>query len=97
MCVQKSQVYCVFQGKLARIIQEQGRRDQLGVSFGSGDNPDCRGITVDELQHVDFDRVNFSDFYEDLMNNQTVPDTSAQVKQIKDRIAAQVNQQGGTK
>ncbi|MGU9868258.1 type-F conjugative transfer system mating-pair stabilization protein TraN [Kluyvera ascorbata] len=97
VCVQKSQVYCVFQGKLARIIQEQGRRDQLGVSFGSGDNPDCRGITVDELQHVDFDRVNFSDFYEDLMNNQTVPDTSAQVKQIKDRIAAQVNQQGGTK
>jgi conjugal transfer mating pair stabilization protein TraN len=34
--LQKSQVYCVFDGKLARIIQEQGRRDQLGVKFGSG-------------------------------------------------------------
>jgi conjugal transfer mating pair stabilization protein TraN len=42
-CIQKSQVYCVFDGKLARIIQEQGRRDQLGVKFGSGDSPNCRG------------------------------------------------------
>ncbi len=87
----------MFDGKLARIIQEQGRRDQLGVKFGSGDSPDCRGITVPELQSIDFDKINFSDFYEDLMKNQKIPDTSAQVKQIKDRIAAQVNQQGGGK
>jgi conjugal transfer mating pair stabilization protein TraN len=96
-CIQKSQVYCVFDGKLARIIQEQGRRDQLGVKFGSGDSPNCRGITVPELQSIDFDKINFADFYEDLMKNQKIPDTSAQVKQIKDRIAAQVNQQGGGK
>ena len=96
-CIQKSQVYCVFQGKLARIIQEQGRRDQLGVKFGSGNSPNCRGITIPELQQINFDLINFSDFYEDLMKNQKVPDTSAQVKQIKDRIAAQVNQQGGGK
>ncbi|WP_162268732.1 conjugal transfer protein TraN, partial [Enterobacter hormaechei] len=96
-CIQKSQVYCVFDGKLARIIQEQGRRDQLGVKFGSGDSPNCRGITVPELQRIDFDKINFSDFYEDLMKNQKIPDTSAQVQQIKERIAAQVNQQGGGK
>lgn len=95
VCVQKSKVYCVFGGKLARIIQEQGRRDQLHVGFGSGKNPDCRGITVPELQGIDFDKINFADFYEDLMNNQKIPDTSTQVKLIKDRIAAQVNQQGG--
>lgn len=96
-CIQKSQVYCVFDGKLARIIQEQGRRDQLGVKFGSGDSPNCRGITIPELQSIDFDKINFSDFYEDLMKNQKIPDTSAQVKLIKERIAAQVNQQGGNK
>ena len=99
-CIQKSKVYCVFQGKLARIIQEQGRRDQLHVGFGSGKNPDCRGITVSELQAINFDLINFADFYEDLMNNQKIPDTGTQVKLIKDRIAAQVNQQksqGGQK
>lgn len=94
-CVQKSQVYCVFQGKLARIIQEQGRRDQLGVSFGSGDNPDCRGITVPELQDINFDLINFADFYEDLMNNQKIPDASTMAQLAKDRVAAQVNQMGG--
>ncbi len=97
VCIQKSKVYCVFGGKLARIIQEQGRRDQLGVRFGSGDSPDCRGITVPELQSIDFDKINFSDFYEDLMNNQKIPDTGTMVQQAKDRIAAQVNQQGGGK
>ncbi|WJV56254.1 type-F conjugative transfer system mating-pair stabilization protein TraN (plasmid) [Pectobacteriaceae bacterium CE70] len=97
VCIQKKQVYCVFGGKLARIIQEQGRRDQLGVSFGSGDSPNCRGITISELQNINFDLINFSDFYSDLMANQKIPDSSAMVKQAKDRIAAQVNAQTGGK
>ncbi|MFJ5162128.1 type-F conjugative transfer system mating-pair stabilization protein TraN [Pantoea sp. NPDC088449] len=97
VCIQKSQVYCVFGGKLARIIQEQGRRDQLHVSFGSGDSPDCRGITVPELQKINFDLINFQDFYSDLMANQKIPDSATMVQQAKDRIAAQVNAQTGGK
>jgi len=98
VCIQKKQVYCVFSGKLARIIQEQGRRDQLRVNFGSGDSPNCRGITVPELQGINFDKINFSDFYSDLMDNQKIPDVDAMTKIAKDRIAAQVNQQtGGSK
>lgn len=97
VCIQKKQVYCVFGGKLARIIQEQGRRDQLGVSFGRGDSPNCRGITIAELQAINFDLINFADFYTDLMTNQKIPDSSVMVQQVKDRIAAQVNAQGGGK
>lgn len=97
VCVQKKQAYCVFQGKLARIIQEQGRRDQLHVSFGSGDTPDCRGITVPELQAINFDLINFQDFYSDLIANQKIPDSSTMVQQVKDRIAAQVAAQTGGK
>lgn len=97
VCVQKSKVYCVFTGKLARIIQEQGRRDQLHVSFGSGDSPNCRGITVPELQSINFDLINFADFYEDLMNNQKIPDSATMARQAKDRIAAQVAAQSGGK
>lgn len=97
VCVQKKQAYCVFGGKLARIIQEQGRRDQLHVSFGSGDSPNCRGITVPELQAINFDLINFQDFYSDLVANQKIPDSATMVKQAKDRIAAQVNAQTGGK
>ncbi|SFU20716.1 conjugal transfer mating pair stabilization protein TraN [Kosakonia arachidis] len=100
VCVQKSQVYCVFGGKLARIIMEQGRRDQLGIGFGSGDSPNCSGITVPQLQAINFDLINFQDFYSDLIANQKIPDTSVMVQQVKDKIAAQVQQQqssGGAK
>lgn len=97
VCVQKKQAWCVFGGKLARIIQEQGRRDQLHVSFGSGDSPNCRGITVPELQAINFDLINFQDFYSDLMANQKIPDSATMVKQAKDRIAAQVQAQTGGK
>lgn len=98
LCIQKSQVYCVFGGKLARIIQEQGRRDQLGIGFGSGDSPNCSGITIPQLQAINFDRINFADFYQDLIDNQKIPDTSTMVSEVKQKIAAQVNQSsGGTK
>ena len=95
VCIQKKQVYCVFQGKLARIVQEQGRRDQLHVGFGSGDSPDCRGISPEELQKIDFDPINFSDFYSDLQNNQNIPNADAMAAQAKDRINAQMSAQGG--
>ncbi|MDF7788506.1 type-F conjugative transfer system mating-pair stabilization protein TraN [Pantoea stewartii] len=97
VCVQKSQVYCVFGSKLSRIIQEQGRRDQLHIGFGSGDSPNCRGITVPELQSISFDRINFQDFYSDLMANQKIPNASVMIQQAKDRVAAQVRAHQGDK
>jgi len=97
VCVQKSQVYCVFGSKLSRIIQEQGRRDQLHIDFGSGDSPNCRGITVPELQSISFDRINFQDFYSDLMANQKIPNAAVMIQQAKDRVAAQVRAHQGDK
>ena len=60
--VQRKAGYCVFDNKLARIIQYQGRSGQLGIGFGGASSPDCRGITVDELQKIDFNAMDYSDF-----------------------------------
>src|SRR5207253_2671626 len=49
-CQEKRKTYCTFPSKLARIIQQQGRFTQLGVSFGQAKNPICRGISAEELQ-----------------------------------------------
>jgi conjugal transfer mating pair stabilization protein TraN len=46
-------------------------------------------------RHINFDLINFADFYEDLMNNQKIPDASTMAQLAKDRVAAQVNQMGG--
>ncbi|MDU3074733.1 MAG: type-F conjugative transfer system mating-pair stabilization protein TraN [Mixta calida] len=86
VCLQKKEGYCVFDSKLARIVQEQGRRDQLGISFGSGENPDCRGIKVAELQGIKFDHIDFSDFYDDLNSNIKLPDQDALNQRITSDI-----------
>ncbi len=86
-CVKKESVYCVFDSKLGRIIQTQGRRDQLGISFGSAKDPDCRGITPDELQRIDFNRVDFYDFYKDLNDNKSIPNQSVLEERIKQQIS----------
>ncbi|MEN4527351.1 conjugal transfer protein TraN [Pantoea agglomerans] len=86
VCLQQKEGYCVFDSKLARIVQEQGRRDQLGISFGSGSNPDCRGIRVAELQGIKFDHIDFSDFYDDLNSNIKLPDQDA----LNQRIASDI-------
>ncbi|ENG4378950.1 type-F conjugative transfer system mating-pair stabilization protein TraN [Salmonella enterica subsp. enterica serovar Newport] len=92
VCLEKKRGYCVFDSKLARIVQEQGRRDQLGVGFGKGKSPDCRGITVDELQRLDFGVMNFSDFYDDLNAGSEIPEDQALLKKAQDIIAEKMQE-----
>ena len=62
VCVAHHQVWCVFESKLSRILQEQGRRNQLGISFGSAEHPNCQGIPVHDLQRIDFTKIDFREF-----------------------------------
>nr|WP_241391395.1 MULTISPECIES: type-F conjugative transfer system mating-pair stabilization protein TraN [Serratia]ULG12060.1 conjugal transfer protein TraN [Serratia entomophila]ULG12421.1 conjugal transfer protein TraN [Serratia entomophila]ULG15890.1 conjugal transfer protein TraN [Serratia proteamaculans]ULG19658.1 conjugal transfer protein TraN [Serratia proteamaculans] len=92
VCLEKKRGYCVFESKLARIVQEQGRRDQLGVGFGSGSSPECRGITVDELQKLDFGVMDFSDFYSDLDAGSDIPEDQALLEKAKSIIAEKMTE-----
>ncbi|MFQ1018100.1 conjugal transfer protein TraN [Gilliamella sp. BG7] len=82
VCLQKKRSYCVFNSKLAKIVQQQGRKDQLNIGFGSKKHPDCRGLTLEEFEQINFDVINFSEFYNDLNNQINIPDEEA----IKNRI-----------
>lgn len=95
VCLQKKKAYCQFESKLAQIVQAQGRNAQLGISFGSGKNPDCRGITVDELQSLQFDRMDFSNFYSDLDAGATIPSDSVLADRVKAQIDAALQQAAG--
>ncbi|MBR9871466.1 MAG: conjugal transfer protein TraN [Gammaproteobacteria bacterium] len=85
VCVTKTKSYCAFNSKLGRIIQEQGR-PQLGKGWGSAKRPDCSGITPQELQSLDFSQIDFSEFYEDVYRNVTVPDPQETTDGISARI-----------
>lgn len=93
VCLQKKRSYCQFDSKLAQIVQQQGRAWQLGIGFGDAESPNCRGITVDELQRIRFDKMDFANFYDDLMKNQQVPDSGALVEKVKQQIEQRMKEQ----
>ena len=58
--------YCCFGNMLEKVIQVEGRK-QLGINFGSGGSPNCRGLTMEEIQRLDFSKMDFSGFIDELM------------------------------
>lgn len=85
-CLEHSQVYCVFNSKLAKIVQEQGRGGQLQIDFGTAKSPNCQGITPEQLQSLDLSKIDFKDFYADI--HAKTPDLSL----IQQKITQQVQQ-----
>ncbi len=70
ICIRRSRAWCVFGSKLGRILQEQGR-SQLGVGWGS-----CRGLSVAEIEGIDFASLDLSEFTENLMDGSMEPSVS---------------------
>lgn len=75
VCIRKKKSYCAFNSKLARIVQQEGKA-QLGLNFGSAKHPNCIAFTPKQLQQINMEGMDFSDFYEDLHEGMVVPDTS---------------------
>jgi hypothetical protein len=72
-CIRKKTTFCCYTSKLAKIIQEQGK-GQLGLGFGSPQQPQCQGLTPEQLSKIDFSKVNFSDLFQDIAASTKVPD-----------------------
>ena len=70
ICIRRERAWCVFGSKLGRIFQQQGRA-QLRIGWGN-----CRGLTVAELEGVDFDALNLSEFTADLLDGGREPSVS---------------------
>ncbi|MFV9103384.1 type-F conjugative transfer system mating-pair stabilization protein TraN [Enterobacter hormaechei] len=90
VCLEKKRSYCQFDSKLAQIVQQQGRNGQLHIGFGKARSPDCRGITQTELQQIKFDKLDFSNFFDDLQKNKKIPDNDTLTKRVREEIAAQL-------
>lgn len=86
VCLEKKRSYCQFDSKLAQIVQQQGRNGQLHIGFGGASSPDCRGITIGEMQNINFNQLDFTNFMEDLIHNQKIPENSELTEKTKQRI-----------
>lgn len=97
VCLEKKRGYCVFDSKLAQIVQQQGRQWQLGMGFGSAESPDCSGLNVELLQGLDFSRMDFKNFYADLEGGSAIPDGNALLEHVKEQIASQMPKSGSVR
>ncbi len=74
-CVEYKQSWCVFPSKLASIIQIQGRANQLGISFGWAarrtNAANCRGITPEELERINFQALDLSSLTQEFTSRAT--------------------------
>lgn len=59
-CLERKRTYCVFDTKMARVIQEEGRLKQLNPNaLGNAEHPNCDGMSVQELQRLDMTHMEF--------------------------------------
>ncbi|KLV03489.1 hypothetical protein ABT56_18815 [Photobacterium aquae] len=80
LCIEKREVHCVFNSPVSRIMMEQiYRQPQMqarGYSWGTPENPVCRGIWTEDLQYVDFDKINMDEWVAILKETDNFPDKS---------------------
>ena len=84
-CIRRERVWCVFGSKLGRILHEQAR-PQLGKGWSS-----CEGFTVEEVERIDFEAVDLSEFTDNLLDGSiepsiSLPETGGTQILMRDRI-----------
>jgi len=67
ICRRRDRAWCVFTSQLGRILHEQAR-PQLGIGWD-----DCDGFTVSQIQRIDFDRVDLSEYTDTLLDPSRPP------------------------
>jgi conjugal transfer mating pair stabilization protein TraN len=67
-CLETKESYCCFNSKLAKAVSTQGKQ-QLGISMGTPQNPNCQGLTIDQLNQLDFSRIDLSEFVASITSN----------------------------
>lgn len=87
ICWEDTQSYCCFGSKLARIIAEQARI-QVGRPWGGPKAPDCAGFSTEEVEALNFDAMDLSEFYADVMA--TMPSLDA--NELQDRMNDRMEQ-----
>ena len=79
--------YCCFGSLLNKVIQVEGRKQlfpgkSISELFKKGNKADCRGLTLAEIMQLDFDKMDFSEFFTDILKRMKIPkigDISARV------------------
>lgn len=73
--------YCCFGNILEKVIQKEARK-QLGRSFGSGGKTDCSGLSLEDLERVDFSQMDLSEVAAYFVKKMAMPN----IADVTDRV-----------
>jgi conjugal transfer mating pair stabilization protein TraN len=85
VCLTKKKVYCCFESKLSRILQEQGRQ-QLSKPWAKPKAEQCLGFTIDEFARLDLSQMDFSEVYAEFTEAARLPDELQAATDIQQKI-----------
>ncbi|MCS5961823.1 conjugal transfer protein TraN [Klebsiella pneumoniae subsp. pneumoniae] len=86
--------YCQFDSKLAQIVQQQGKKRSAAYRFWRSQQSRLSGgLRLKELQRIDFNMLDFTNFMDDLMKNQKIPENDVLTNKTKERIKEIMSQQ----
>ena len=85
--------YCCFNNMLDKVIQVQGRK-QLGRKFVKSDGTaDCGGFSLEEIEKIDFNKINFREFIEDFQKKFIGGTKASNTGDITTRIQKQATEE----
>ncbi len=86
-CLKKKSSYCCFASRLVKLVQEQSR-EQLKIGWGTKESPDCRGLSISEIQIVDFSKLDLSEIFEEIRSKVNLPDANKLSQEIHQSLNA---------
>lgn len=81
LCIEKVQAFCCYKSPLGRILQEEVHNQMPDLSWGTAENPKCDGLSMSDLQRVDWSRVDLSE-WTGIMTQANLLPTSANVRDM---------------
>ncbi|OYU37293.1 conjugal transfer protein TraN [Novosphingobium sp. PASSN1] len=87
VCFTKRKVYCCFESKLSRVLQEQGRV-QLNKPWAPPKQETCAGFTVQEFAKLDLSKMDFSEVYAEFTDAARLPDELQAAGDLQQKIEA---------
>lgn len=61
VCIRRDSHFCTWESPLGRIIMEQANQ-QVGRGFGGPRSGNCNGLTLNEVQNLDWNAMDFSEW-----------------------------------
>ncbi|WP_193085849.1 conjugal transfer protein TraN [Halomonas sp. FME65] len=87
LCLTERQSYCCYSSPLARIINEQAQ-----PTFGSAENPQCNGFSVQEFANLDWENIDLSEWIGMLDAHDITPNVDMMAGMDTDENEAMMNE-----